>query len=174
MAVSEVSAQHALEGTWQWFAHDMHATSYSESSRSIGEPVDTIELFWRFYNHLPNVATLLPGRCIRVAKTYYVDSLIFFRKGILPQWEHPDNAGGGEWVLRDFPEPAVTETTWRELLVAAASESLPALNGVRFVCKPRFVKIEMWYHSRATEEQIAAIGRWASAHNQNVSHIKHS
>lgn len=73
-----------------WFARKgtHRATDYSKSLHFVGRCA-TVEQWWSLYCHLVRPTALKPYR-----------ELSLFKHGIKPMWEDPNNAKGGQWVIR--------------------------------------------------------------------------
>ena len=91
--------------------------------------------------------TLLPSKAC-----YYV-----FKKNIKPEWEDPENAGGGRVIL-SLNSPAMKsmgETLYFDLLLLIIGNQLPTADRV-CGCTYQFSKdlIELWIHKAADENQM--------------------
>lgn len=87
--------------------HEKNAASdhpYFDAVKSIGT-VQTIEEFWSIYNHL-----------IRPNELSSID-YHFFREGVQPSWEDPQNSKGGKFVVR-LPDKALASRYWEEVVLA--------------------------------------------------------
>lgn len=69
----------------------------------------TVEHFWRIYNHL-----LRPDE-YKVTTDYHL-----FKDGIKPTWEDPQNAKGGKWMVR--LKKGLASRFWEELVLAIVGE----------------------------------------------------
>jgi len=86
---------------------------YENSIKTIST-VTTVEGFWSTYNHLrrPND---LP-----TTTDYH-----FFREGIKPTWEDPNNAKGGKWIVR-LPK-GLASRYWEEVVLALIGGQFPGV-----------------------------------------------
>ena len=109
-----------------------------------------------------------PSEFLRGEKVRYdgrkVDSIMFFREGVSPEWEDPANAEGGHlqfhWKPTGVTAPELDEY-WNNIVLAMVGDTIegegefascPILQGVRFVDKltsgagkQAGVRIEVWY-----------------------------
>lgn len=85
--------RHQLQFPWVWSYRyntgekKMTAQEWNDSFKPIGI-VDSIELFWQYYNNLPSILELQP-------KVLFS----FFKQGIKPLWEDPANQQGFSLIM---------------------------------------------------------------------------
>jgi hypothetical protein len=126
---------------------------------------DTVEEFWRNFNHIPKPSEVFfDGECRKKvgAEGKTIEEFSLFKKGIEPEWGDPLNVKGGEWFCRQFFEPDLLDMYWSNLVMALVGEtiedsvndgSLPkaVVNGARVVDKSRgypMYKLELWVSMR--------------------------
>ena len=84
----------------------------------------------------------------------------FFREGIAPCWEHPENAAGFDVCLRDSSSDDVFNDCWHALMAIAMGETLDECLGVRVVSKASAHrttrKLEAWMSANADPETALA------------------
>ena len=80
------------------------ANPYENSIKTICT-VSTVEEFWQVYNHLRRPSDL------PTTTDYH-----FFRGGVKPTWEDPNNAKGGKWIVR-LPK-GLASRYWEEVVLA--------------------------------------------------------
>eukprot|EP01035_Chromulina_nebulosa_P018726 gene18726-24490_t len=88
--------------------HIKQNANYDESIIKVAS-CQTIEHFWKIYDHLVH-----PNE-IKVSLDYH-----FFKDGIKPVWEDPNNKIGGKWMVR--VKKGLSSHYWEELLLAIIGE----------------------------------------------------
>jgi translation initiation factor 4E len=83
-------------------------TNYEEAMKQVGN-FQTIEHFWRIYNHM-----LRPSE-FKTTTDYHL-----FKHGIKPTWEDPQNERGGKWMVR--LKKGLSTRYWEELIIAIIGE----------------------------------------------------
>lgn len=131
----------------------------------------TVEDFWRYFNHLPKVSEVFfDGECRKKVgpegKT--IEEYSLFKKGIEPEWGDPANSSGGEWFCRQYFEGDVLDLYWQNLVMGLIGETIEDvvsvsssananakienyINGARVVDKSRvfpMYKLEIWINTR--------------------------
>ena len=89
-----------------------------------------------------------------------------FKQNILPEWEKTNNINGSEWGCREPLSAPLTQTLWRNLVLACIGEQLPHVVGVRYINKCNRLrvihKLEVWMNttsSHRVQETFRAITR---------------
>ncbi len=119
--------------------------------------VDTVETFWRVFNHLERVDALPPGV-----------SYNFFRESVQPLWEDPANAdGGGRWYFRIERPPKFTKAfgdqvhqTWLCVLMSLIGNKLDfsgLICGAVSSSRPREMRFMVWVR-KGSSEQLLRLG----------------
>eukprot|EP00759_Apiculatamorpha_spiralis_P041009 PhF_6_TR39694/c2_g1_i1/m.59004/K03259/EIF4E; translation initiation factor 4E len=112
--------------------------------------VDDVEGMWGVIHHAPKPSTL------HIGSSYY-----FFRQGIEPKWEAPDNETGGQWILMVKHEDVrargpIMDTLWEEYVMAVLGESLDGgkknINGI--VCKARPKQFVFYVWTRSSQSDL--------------------
>lgn len=75
---------------------------YDKALRQVGS-FETVEGFWRIYNHL-----LRPNDLPKLTDHH------LFKDGIKPMWEDPANKMGGQWLIR--LKKGIASKYWEELV----------------------------------------------------------
>lgn len=88
---------------------------YESSIKTIAT-VNTVEEFWGVYNHL-----------VRPNDLPTTTDYHFFREGIKPTWEDPNNAQGGKWIVR--LRKGLASRYWEEVILALLGQQFPAPDG---------------------------------------------
>ena len=88
---------------------------YESSIKTIAT-VNTVEEFWGVYNHL-----------VRPNDLPTTTDYHFFREGIKPTWEDPNNAKGGKWIVR--LRKGLASRYWEEVILAILGQQFPAPDG---------------------------------------------
>eukprot|EP01101_Sappina_pedata_P003034 TRINITY_DN1324_c0_g1_i1.p1 TRINITY_DN1324_c0_g1~~TRINITY_DN1324_c0_g1_i1.p1 ORF type:complete len:208 (+),score=96.10 TRINITY_DN1324_c0_g1_i1:41-625(+) len=97
---------------------------------------ETIEDFWRYYNHIPKASK------IENNANYHL-----FKKDIKPMWEHEANKKGGKWnyVVKKVDE--ISDRQWEELVLAMIGETLEdgdEITGAVFSRRKNGDRIALW------------------------------
>jgi translation initiation factor 4E len=146
----------------RWVIWEQHViqkdkrAGYSDTTRESAS-FSTVKEFWGCWNHLPQPSELLSGKkFVRGygASSVVVDSLMVFREGVRPQWEHPANVHGGHFQLQLKPElgGGVIDELWNNIVlscVAGLLEPPEMITGLRLVdrlssAKPA-IRVEVWF-----------------------------
>ncbi|KAF2742071.1 IF4E-domain-containing protein [Sporormia fimetaria CBS 119925] len=100
------SAPWPLKYTWViWYRPPTPKNSDYEKSTKPLCRMSTAQEFWKVFAHL-NRPSQLPT----------VSDYHFFKEGIRPVWEDPENKRGGKWIMR--LKKGVADRYWEELLMA--------------------------------------------------------
>ena len=84
------------------------ATNYEESMKVLGS-FQTIEHFWRIYDHMQR-----PNE-FKSTTDYHL-----FKDGIKPTWEDPANKNGGKWMVR--LKKGLASRYWEDTVLAIVGE----------------------------------------------------
>ncbi|KAK4239653.1 hypothetical protein C8A03DRAFT_42732 [Achaetomium macrosporum] len=102
-------SSHQLRNSWVfWFRPPISkANGFIEYEKTLHPiaTVETVEHFFRVYQHLKRPSTL------PLVSDYHL-----FKKGIRPIWEDEENKNGGKWVVR--LKKGVADRYWEDLLFA--------------------------------------------------------
>jgi hypothetical protein len=159
----------ALECAWTWYVH-VPSASYTGGCTAVGS-MHTVCEFWKYYHNVVKTRSFLTHRvtCAHAAAHGYA----FFRAGVLPEWEHPGNRDGGEFVMRSANPAVDVENLWLALLLACVGEAVP-LQGVRFIAKAP-PKLEAWYAVEGADKTRAWLEANLVPHGAHiVSHKLHA
>lgn len=166
-----------LESEWSWYIHfETGGGDYKDSSLKIGT-FSTLYDYCSYVNHVPDPClSFSPTFCPSVGGKR-VTAYSVFRSDITPEWEHPSNLTGSEWVIRDCPTAKEAGAAFKLLCDSAVGETLPdGVNGVRFVTKRGrrlFLKVEVWMEEGADVSAVADSIRCLLP-GANLSHQAHS
>lgn len=152
-----------LPYTWTiWEQHFPNAgvKDYASLTKEVTS-FSTLTQFWSCFNHMPQPSILFSGKRFgrrdeNGAQTY-IEALMFFRKGIRPAWEDPQNAKGGHFQLSIQPRTANSSATldelWNNIVLGTVSgfiQPIEMVNGIRLVDKLRgktpSARIELWFN----------------------------
>lgn len=106
---------------------------------------DSVQLFWRYWNNLP-FAQLPIGSSMR-----------FFKTGIEPNWDDPQNQNGGKWVLKPTQAPEQLFSDVTLALIGGAFPSAASVCGVIYSIKPKGVVLSIWNSDASDKTQVNAI-----------------
>lgn len=84
------------------------ALNYEEGMTQLAN-FQTVEHFWRIYNHM------IRPNDIRTTTDYHL-----FKHGVSPTWEDPVNKNGGKWMVR--LKKGLSSRLWEELVLAIIGE----------------------------------------------------
>jgi len=126
--------------------------------------VSTMIGFWQVLNHVKTPT--------RIQKRNN-PNMMFFRKGIKPQWEDEANQEGGMWLLtiktgkyaEGLPVEGVLDKLWFESLIACVSEELEYseyINGIIVQKRQREDRLQIWT-KRANHDINTTIGKQLKA-----------
>jgi translation initiation factor 4E len=82
--------------------------AYEDSISKIAN-FQTVEHFWRIYDHLVRPSDL------KTTTDYHL-----FKEGIKPTWEDPQNENGGKWIVR--LKKGLASRYWEEILLSIIGE----------------------------------------------------
>eukprot|EP00468_Gymnochlora_sp_CCMP2014_P001214 CAMPEP_0167740412 /NCGR_PEP_ID=MMETSP0110_2-20121227/262_1 /TAXON_ID=629695 /ORGANISM="Gymnochlora sp., Strain CCMP2014" /LENGTH=163 /DNA_ID=CAMNT_0007624301 /DNA_START=418 /DNA_END=906 /DNA_ORIENTATION=+ len=100
-----------------------------------------VAIFWEYYNQM-----------IRPNEMGNDMNFYFFKEGIKPAWEAPENASGGKWTInirRPHQRAECLELNqyWEKLSVAVASQEIMdegLINGIEFSARAYNERISVW------------------------------
>lgn len=134
------------------------AEAYARATRDMCR-VSSISEFWKYWMCIPQPSELLDGaRLVREdpdGRTSTIDSLMFFREGVRPEWEDPLNKSGGHFMFAF--KPGCTglhlDEQWNNIILAALGGTLEPrdmVTGIRLVDKMASgrnscVRVEVWF-----------------------------
>lgn len=108
----DMTKQTAIQNRYCFWCHKRGKqpapTNYEEAMKPIGN-FQTIEHFWRIYNHLHRPSEF------KTTTDYHL-----FKHGIKPTWEDPQNERGGKWMVR--LKKGLSTRYWEELIIAIIGE----------------------------------------------------
>eukprot|EP00434_Breviolum_minutum_P040056 symbB.v1.2.035587.t1/scaffold4802.1/size34586/1 len=150
---------------------DNKGTQYADVTQKVSS-FETVQDFWRFWNHIPQPSELLeqkrivrelPGDGLRV-----IDALMIFRDNIRPEWEDKMNASGGHFQFQLKPNcgGGQIDEYWNNLvmgMIGGTIEPPNMITGVRLVDKlsgPRasnVIRLEVWFTDSEDSQAIGTL-----------------
>lgn len=143
-----------LENSWSfWFYKNEKSKRWEDNVKFITS-VDFVEDFWGVYNHLQLVSKINVG-C----------DYMFFKKGIPPMWEDPQNKDGGRWVLNIDKRlrSQNLDIYWLNTLLALIGDQFEDegsnVNGAYINIRGKGDKLSLWTKSAKDADTQLKIGR---------------
>ena len=151
---------------WTLFSHYLsNAESYQTSYLRMCD-VASFQDFGRMWNHTHPKLIGDASRIIQI-QGRRVTSWSFFKNGISPEWEHPENASGITFSVRSTMSPDDAYALWETLVTNCVLSKHPdTLNGVQLSRKSThvrphepglFMKCDLWFSSDA---DCVAVTQW--------------
>ena len=142
---------------------------YAKAMRQIAKIANVAD-FWQTYLALPQPSELLDGGRIVREQHQHIDTLMFFREGVRPEWEDPKNKHGGHFQFQFRPgqvsaTPAQIDEYWNNLILGVfggALEGSHKITGIRLVDKmaggrTACIRIEVWFQNFADVPAVTAL-----------------
>ena len=109
---------------------------YESKNKKIAE-FDTIEDFWKIYQHIKK-----PDNCQEGIE------LKMFKDNIEPRWDDDSNKNGGKLILLCNKE--YTSIIWEEIILNIIGNIFPKnivdnINGIVFISKSKYNTIQIWF-----------------------------
>jgi translation initiation factor 4E len=120
---------------------------YTESVEKIAG-FNTVEHFWRIYDHLQKPNDLKGGNI----------DFHLFKNDILPAWEDNANKDGGKWLLRC--KKGMASRYWEELVLAVIGEQFDVgheICGIVISMRHNEDRISIWNKTADNQEALAKI-----------------
>lgn len=152
-----------LKYTWVIWEQIMQASEakqsqYSDATHKVA-PFNTVQGFWRLWNHMPQPSELLDQkRMVREQPDglHVIDAIMIFRENIRPEWEDKMNANGGHFQFQLKPSTGggQIDEYWNNVvlgMIGGTIEPAHMITGLRLVDKlsgPRQangIRIEVWF-----------------------------
>eukprot|EP00639_Heterosigma_akashiwo_P000253 CAMPEP_0194584392 /NCGR_PEP_ID=MMETSP0292-20121207/17012_1 /TAXON_ID=39354 /ORGANISM="Heterosigma akashiwo, Strain CCMP2393" /LENGTH=230 /DNA_ID=CAMNT_0039439405 /DNA_START=43 /DNA_END=731 /DNA_ORIENTATION=+ len=149
--IEDLESQTPIQNRYSfWFMRrskeKLSDVSYEKNIKHLGS-FQTVEQFWRIYNHI-----------IRPEQLNVVTDYHLFKDGISPTWEDPANARGGKWMVR--LRKGLAGRLWEELVLAVIGEQFDVGAEVcGAVLSARFAEdiISLWNRNADNLEATAKI-----------------
>jgi len=154
---------HPLEHKWTfWFdklqslkktkqhVGPAYIDAYESNLREVGT-FQTVEHFWRYFNHMQRASSL------EHSANYHL-----FKCGIKPMWEDSQNAGGGKWQIRLKREEVCLDGYWQNLALALIGETADEGNEICGAVMSRRRggdRLAIWVRQKDDKEAILKLGR---------------
>eukprot|EP01095_Lingulamoeba_sp_RSL-Kostka_P006177 TRINITY_DN1918_c0_g1_i2.p1 TRINITY_DN1918_c0_g1~~TRINITY_DN1918_c0_g1_i2.p1 ORF type:complete len:316 (+),score=78.40 TRINITY_DN1918_c0_g1_i2:56-1003(+) len=140
-----------LHNKWTFWFNKRYNNSSTKNNfpsnlQEIGT-MSTIEDFWCFFNHL------LPPSRLSLNTSYY-----FFKNGIKPMWEDPENLNGGKWV---FSLRNNFDKIWEDILIYLIGETIcnsEKICGFEFSKRKNYDRFCLWL-KQCNETYCKSIGK---------------
>ena len=122
-----------------WFLisqNTLKNNQYESKNKKIAE-FDTIEDFWKIYQHIKK-----PDNCKEGIE------LKMFKDNIEPRWDDDSNKNGGKLILLCNKE--YTSIIWEEIILNIIGNIFPKnisdnINGIVFISKSKYNTIQIWF-----------------------------
>lgn len=140
-----------LKDTWcLYFENPKSKTEESTWLEDVTK-VSTIKTVEEFFGTIDNI---VPIRNLPISNSYF-----FFKEGIRPEWESPENKNGGKWLLQLSSNMSLLELRecWEKILMGMVGEQFTDSNvlcGAVYSIKPKQVKLSIW-----TRDSTPSIGK---------------
>ena len=163
-----------LNRTWSFWENYSMKNEVKKDGSYLYEEIftfDDIISFWQFWNKYPGRDTkniFFNGEYITYffKEKYRITAMNLFVKGIKPEWEDTNNAGGKVLILEYEVKKeldkflTLVNDSWIKLLVYLIGEQIPSsnyINGIRFVDKTKLgkgiiFKFEVWINKSMKDE----------------------
>ena len=163
-----------LNRTWSFWENYSMKNEVKKDGSYLYEEIftfDDIISFWQFWNKYPGRDTkniFFNGEYITYffKEKYRITAMNLFVKGIKPEWEDKNNAGGKVLILEYEVKKeldkflTLVNDSWIKLLVYLIGEQIPSsnyINGIRFVDKTKLgkgiiFKFEVWINKSMKDE----------------------
>lgn len=148
----DVTKQTPLHSKWSFYFLKRNTGAnfrkdYTESVEKISS-FQTVEHFWRIYDHLQKPHELKGGNI-----DYHL-----FKGDILPAWEDNMNKDGGKWLLRC--KKGMASRYWEELVLAVIGEQFDVgheICGIVISMRNNEDRIGIWNKTADNQEALAKI-----------------
>ncbi|CAJ0579974.1 unnamed protein product, partial [Mesorhabditis spiculigera] len=145
---------HPLKNVWTyWYLNDERNSNWEDRLKKVCS-VNTVEEFWALQNNIRPPSSL--------ASTCDYN---FFKEGIQPMWEVPENLHGGRWLINidKGKSGQVLDLIWLEIILSMIGEQYgdDMENICGLVCNVRNKghKISMWTRQHNDDESNLRIGK---------------
>eukprot|EP01111_Echinosteliopsis_oligospora_P012941 TRINITY_DN4519_c0_g1_i1.p1 TRINITY_DN4519_c0_g1~~TRINITY_DN4519_c0_g1_i1.p1 ORF type:complete len:254 (+),score=74.16 TRINITY_DN4519_c0_g1_i1:470-1231(+) len=164
--------KHPLQNAWcLWYDNPMKRVSPSAWADQLKKitTFDTVEDFWRVYNHLKPASALASGA------NYHL-----FKDGVAPKWEDPQNERGGCWVISLKGKKSSLDQTWLYAILSLIGETTDAPDevcGIVVSLRKAGDRIQLWTKDASNESAVKALGRSFKAaieYEGNIGYTVHN
>jgi len=154
----DTNAIHPLESEWVfWYdRRPLQAKrsrgekdNYESNLRPLGS-FNTVEDFWRYYNHM-----------VKPSKMENNANYHLFKQSIKPMWEDKANMHGGKWIIT-LKDKEKLDSCWENLCLALVGETLDVsdeITGAVVSRRKAGDRIAIWTKNRDKEDAIMTIGK---------------
>ena len=164
---------HPLNTEWSlWTSTKIKSDNWLDTIKKI-VTVGSVELFWSMFNNIPAAGDL------NAPFDYY-----FFRNGILPMWEAPENKNGGKMTItfKKTCDLDYFNRVWLHTILGCIGEQFISEDSNNYICgivlniRKHQDRINIWLNTD-NEEHIKTLGlRWKEVLELpkiHISYIKH-
>ncbi|KNC86647.1 hypothetical protein SARC_01226 [Sphaeroforma arctica JP610] len=170
------TVSHPLSARWVlWFdipKHKVEAANWMATLKTV-YTITTIEEFWGVINNMAKASQLPAG-----------SNFHFFKEGVKPMWEDPENLHGGKWIIStpvQSGKDGVLDRMWIDTMLAVIGQVLTDSESevCGCVCSPRKAqnRIALWTKSgdqRKIQEDIAKKWKVICQYEAGLSYQVHS
>jgi len=149
----EVITKHPLQNRWSMWYFKNDKQKDWKSNLMLLASCDTVEDFWGLYNFL-KAPSLLQAGC----------DYAFFKEGIEPMWEDPNNVKGGRWLINLNRQQRTHDLDrfWMETLLCLIGEAFDTnsdeICGTVVNIRPKGDKLAVWTADAEKRNQVVSIG----------------
>lgn len=131
---TQTESTNNLSQTWTLYEHVKSTEDNYDSSITRIADISTVEKFWQVFNRYPAPGKLFSNMVFKnLFNSKEIAALSFFRDGVEPKWEDPENLKGAEVSKRMFVGLDEIDRDWMTVLVSCVSDMDPSVTGVRVV-----------------------------------------
>lgn len=154
------------------------AEAFTDAVKKIGT-VRNVEEFWTMYDYVSLrlliaficclAAYIRPmfyllGQIIRPDQLPVTTDYHFFREGIAPTWEDPQNAHGGKWTFRLPKKGILASRLWEEIVLALVGGQFSGVPdgevcGAVISVRERTNVLAIWTKSGKNQQMINKVGQ---------------
>eukprot|EP01134_Creolimax_fragrantissima_P002703 CFRG2703T1 len=172
----EYKIVHPLSAKWVlWYdipKHKVEAANWMSTLKQV-YTITTVEEFWGVLNNLAKASQLPAG-----------SNFHFFKEGVKPMWEDPENKLGGKWIIStpvNSGRDGVLDRMWLDTMLATIGQVLTESESeiCGCVCSPRRAqnRIALWTKSgdnQKVQEDIAKKWKAICQFEPSISYQVHS
>lgn len=159
----------------KWTLWEQYETKYSSDYKNTMQKVacfnDPVS-FWKVWNTVPhsdplnfihyyeeeNAESAVAKHYVVRGQEHKISAVSLFKTGIIPAWEDPVNAKGGEFSAKLHCTKEEIKPIWEEIILEIISSSFPNSDqvcGIRMLDKAQMFKVEVWVKYEKQNDQEA-------------------
>lgn len=152
--LKEVVNKHPLQNRWSMWYFKNDKQKDWKANQTLLASCDTVEDFWGLYNFLKAPSGLQAG-C----------DYSFFKEGIEPMWEDPQNVRGGRWLINTNRQQRTVDLDrfWMETLLCLVGEAFDPhsdeICGAVVNIRAKGDKLAVWTGDADKKHQVMSIGQ---------------